>query len=670
MQPPVAPRRTSRRVIHGDVFDDPYAWMRDPDELAGYLEAEAAYCLAETADIAGLADEIYSEVLGRTLQTDLSVPNYVTHDDGRAFWYYARTTAGLEYPAFYRAPASSRDVPGEFPGEELLLDANAEADGHGFFALGTLDISPDGNQLAYSVDYSGDEHYDLYFLTLGGRPSEPITDVAAGGAWLGNTGYCYLRTDAAWRTDRVFFHSRDGADTLLHHETDERFWLSVDESRDRRRVIITAGSKNTSECWLFDGAAMRSFWGRRESVEYELEVLGDDAYILHNLDGPDFALARASVADPTSYHTLIGHVPGTRLLGVSAYDSALVVSYRREGLTRVAVGKDGFTEIEWDEPLFTLEADGAEDPGTDRIRLTYQSLVTPEQVFDYMLETGEKVLLKQRPVLDYNGVYRRGDYVQERLWATSPDGTQVPISLVRRADTKPGGCLLYGYGAYEISISPSFSILRLSLLDRGYSYAIAHVRGGGELGRAWYEGGRMAAKPNTFADFTACARHLVAAGYTTADRLAIAGGSAGGLLIGAVLNQTPAAFGAAHAAVPFVDALNTILDPSLPLTVTEWEEWGDPLHDPQIYRLMKSYTPYENVRPQHYPPLLVTAGINDTRVEITEPAKWVAALRHAAPETQIHFKVEGAGHSGVSGRYAAWRDAAFELAWLIAHTTV
>jgi oligopeptidase B len=541
--------------------------------------------------------------------------------------------------------------------------------------------------LAYSTDLAGDERYELRFLDLSTRSfiGDPIAGIAPGGGWCGNDGFCYLRVDDAWRPDRVFLHrlAGPGPDQLLISEPDERFWLAVDESRDRRYVIIAAASKNTSSAWLADSEAddpqAVEFHPRQPGVEYELEILGGTAYVLHNDGAPDFALSRADLGRPDApWELLIPGQRGRRLLGVSAYHQGLVISYRRDGLARVAVGTD-LREIEFGEPLFNLEAAGNEDPDTDRIRLSLQSMVTPEQVYDYVFGTGELVKLKERPVLDHplRGSYHPTDYVQRREWATAADGTRIPISLVGRAGLPQdgsAGCLLYGYGAYEISIPPSFSIARLSLLDRGYWYAIAHVRGGGELGRSWYEGGRMGNKPNTFSDFVSCAEHLVAQGYTSPSRLAIEGGSAGGLLIGAVLNRAPEAFAAAHAAVPFVDPLNTILDPSLPLTVTEWEEWGDPLHDAEAYGWIKSYSPYENLRDAHYPALLVTASLADTRVEVTEPAKWVAALRHrllAHPElaSPLCFKTElHAGHGGVSGRYAAWRDDAFELAWLLHFT--
>jgi oligopeptidase B len=393
------------------------------------------------------------------------------------------------------------------------------------------------------------------------------------------------------------------------------------------------------------------------------------------------AQAPLDASGPEQWETVLPHQPGVRLLGVSAYASHAVVSLRRDGLTalhvlpRDAAGDFGpGSDIAFTEVLHTVDAPGDAEYDTPTIRLSYASMLTPDSVYDYRLATGELTLLKRTPVLDDPtwGPYRPEDYVQERGWATAADGTRVPLSIVRRADLTLDGtapALLYGYGSYEISIDPTFSLARLSLLDRGVVFAIAHIRGGGELGRGWYEHGKTLTKRNTFTDFVACADYLLEHGYTSPDRLAARGASAGGLLMGAVANLAPEKFRAVHAGVPFVDALTTILDPELPLTVIEWEEWGDPLHDPEVYAYMKSYTPYENVTAQAYPAILATTSLNDTRVFFVEPAKWVAALRETATnpaERPILLKTEMvAGHGGVSGRYKSWRETAFEYAWIL-----
>ena len=697
-RPPVAPRRPSSRIHHGDTFNDPYAWMRDKSdqELLAYLNAENAYTELVAAPQAGLRQEIYDDISVRTRQTDLSVPEFVRHPGLGEFWYYARTTEGLDYPSYHRCPAQGRDsLPdpgaGVPEGEQLLLDAQDLAAGSAFFALGCFDVSPNGRLAAYSVDSTGDERYHLRFFDLltGVALADEVPEVASGGCWAGDDAFCYLTVDEAWRPDRLWRHrlGDSSPDELLYEEADERFWLGVDCSRDNRWLQLGAASKTSTECWLLDthdpDAGLRSVAPRRDDVEYDVEVAGDRLFIVHNDGAPDFALAQAALeaTTPAQWEPIWPGEAGVRLLGVTSYDRVLVQSLRRDGLQLVtlrhrdAAGDVGpEVGIEFAEPIYQVDADGGDEPDTDRIRLHYQSMVTPDEVIDYRLADGARTVLRRRPVLDHpvSGPYLPGDYRQRREWAVAADGTRIPISLVYRADTPLGGsagCLLYGYGAYEISVGPSFSIARLSLLDRGYLYAVAHVRGGGELGRAWYTEGRLEAKANTFTDFVTCARHLVTAGYTSTERLAAEGGSAGGLLIGAAINLAPDAFAAVHAAVPFVDALTTILDPELPLTVVEWEEWGDPLHDPEAYARIRSYSPYENLRDAQYPAILVTTSLNDTRVEVTEPAKWVAALRHQSVSRQILLKTEMvAGHGGGSGRYQAWRDAAFELAWLISAT--
>jgi oligopeptidase B len=425
---------------------------------------------------------------------------------------------------------------------------------------------------------------------------------------------------------------------------------------------------------------------RRQGVEYDVEPAGDRLLVVHNDGAEDFELAEAplTATSHTEWRSVIPHRQGVRILSVSAYASHAVVSLRRDGLTGLHVmprnargNLQAGADIEFDESVYVVDAPGESEYETPTIRVGYASLLTPDSVYDYHFATRELTLLKRTPVLDDPrfGSYQPENYIQERGWATAADGTRVPLSIVRRADIALDGsapALLYGYGSYEVSMDPNFSVSRLSLLDRGIVYAIAHVRGGGELGRTWYEQGKRLAKKNTFTDFIACADYLVEQGYTSPDRLAARGGSAGGLLMAAAANLAPEKFRAIHASVPFVDALTTILNPELPLTVIEWEEWGDPLHDPEVYAYMKSYTPYENVRPVRYPAILATTSLNDTRVFYVEPAKWVAALRYVANSTeqQILLKTEMvAGHGGVSGRYKSWRELAFEYAWIIGEIT-
>lgn len=689
--PPIAERRPEPRTHHGDTFVDEYAWLRHKEDPAvrAYLEAENAWTEQTTAHLTPLVDELFNDVKARTQETDLSVPTFHSHTDGSRRWYYTRTTEGLDYPAFHRAPASSRDERPDpeqpIPGEELLLDGNAEAAGHEFFSLGAFAVSPDGRRLAYSVDNAGDERYLLQVrdLTSGETVGEPIAEVGGGVAWLGDDHLVYTRVDESWRPHQVWRHRVGGPvaeDVLVLEEPDERFWLGADESAERDRVILMLGSKLTTEVWLLDAAAPEAepllVRERREGVEYSVTVAGDELFVLHNENSPDFEVARARVDTPADWREFLPPSEGVRYTDVEAYARFLAIELRRDGLTGVEVHpRDGGASypVAFTENLYTVGTTGAEDYDSDRLRLSYTSLLTPRSVLEVAMDSGEVQTLRTTPVLDHptHGPYRPENYVQERIWATAEDGTRVPMSVVRRADTPLDGtapALLYGYGAYEICIDPSFSMFRLSLLDKGFVYAIAHVRGGGELGRSWYDNGKTLAKKNTFTDFVACARQLVSDGYTSADRLAAQGGSAGGLLIGAIANLAPDDFAAVHAAVPFVDALTTILDPELPLTVTEWEEWGDPLHDPEVYAYMRSYSPYENVRAAAYPAILATTGFNDTRVYYTEPAKWIAALRAKATNepSEILLRTEMvAGHGGVTGRYKAWREAAFEYAWII-----
>jgi oligopeptidase B len=449
-------------------------------------------------------------------------------------------------------------------------------------------------------------------------------------------------------------------------------------TRSERFILIDVHSKITSEVRFLpadDPAAEPVLVApRRQGVEYSVEHHGHRFLVLHNDGAEDFALAYTSVDRPDDWVPLIPHSPGTRLESVDAFAHHLVVSQRRDGLTGLRVITDGSMDaydIDFPEPIYSVGLDANPEYDTTGVRIRYTSLITPDSVYDYDLTTRAMVLRKRKPVLPGpdGRAYDSADFEQHREWAVADDGTRVPISLVARKGTRRDGSaplVLYGYGSYEASMDPWFSIPRLSLLDRGVVFAVAHIRGGGEMGRRWYEDGKLLAKKNTFTDFVACARHLVKAGWTAADRVVARGGSAGGLLMGAVANIAPDAFAAIVAQVPFVDALNSILDPSLPLTVTEWEEWGNPLESAEVYAYMKSYTPYENVAAVDYPAILAVTSLNDTRVLYHEPAKWIARLRAVSPGGQYLLKTEmGAGHGGPSGRYDAWREEAFITAWIL-----
>ena len=692
--PPVAARREHRREHHGDVVSDPYEWLRDKDDPAvtAHLEAENAYAEATTADLEPLRSAIFEEIRGRTQETDLSVAVA-----SGPWWYYSRTFEGAQYSAECRVAKAGRTTrpspePGEpVPGEQVILDANAEAEGHDFFSLGALTVSPDHTRLAYAVDTAGNERFALRVkdLQTGEVIDEAVTETGYGCVFSLDGRYVfYTRLDEAWRPHQVWRHEVGTAmddDVLVYEEKDQRFWMGVGSSRDDRWLIVGIGSKTTTEARILDAAdplgEFRVVAPRREGVEYDVEPAADRLLIVHNADNPDSDLAWAPL-DATSHEQwqpLLVSAPGERFQGIDAFDDFAVLSLRKDGLTAVRVlsrdetspsGYGPHHDLEFEEPVYQVGLGDNPESDTPAIQVVYESMVTPKTVLDYDVSERAFTLLKRQPVL---GGYDPSAYQQRREWATAADGTPIPISLVYPANARPDGTrpgLLTAYGAYELSSDPYFSVARLSLLDRGFVYAIAHVRGGGEMGRAWYDHGKLMHKMNSFTDVVACAEHLVEAGWVAADRLAAEGGSAGGLVIGAAVNLAPERFRAVHAAVPFVDALTTILDPSLPLTVMEWEEWGNPLEDPEVYAYMKAYTPYENVRAVRYPAILATTSLHDTRVYFTEPAKWVARLREVATndphERPILLRTEmSAGHGGRSGRYDAWKQAAWEWAFLI-----
>ncbi|MEV4477855.1 S9 family peptidase [Nonomuraea sp. NPDC049504] len=686
--PPVAKKIPTERTHHGDTVIDEYAWLsnKDDPETTAYLEAENDFLKKETAHLADLQEQVFQEIKGRTQETDLSVPSRKG-----SWWYFSRTEEGKQYPVSCRVPADGETPPEITTGERLdqeqvVLDGNELAGDSPFFSVGTTSVSPDGRMLAFSTDFTGNERFTLKFKNLetGEILPDEVTDIFYGGAWSADaSAFFYTRVDDAWRPYQVYRHTLGTQeDVLVYEESDERYWVGIGLTRSEQYLVLGAGSKITSEVRILDandpGGEFKLVRPRKTGVEYGVEHAGDFFYVLHNENAANFELSTAPLDDPGTWTPLIAHRTDTRLLEIDAFSDHAVVHFRRDGLTglrvlpypadggdwreRVEAAERNAYEIDFPEPLYDVGPAGNAQFTTRRLRLGYTSMVTPASVYDYDLDTHDLILLKQRPVL---GGFDAADYEQVREWATAEDGTKIPISLVKRKDTEtPAPTVLYGYGSYETSIDPGFSVPRLSLLDRGFVFAIAHVRGGGEMGRHWYEQGKLTSKRNTFTDFVAAARHMRAAGWSS--KIVARGGSAGGLLMGAATNLAPEEFAGIVAEVPFVDALNTILDPSLPLTVIEWDEWGDPLHNPDVYAYMKSYSPYENVDGRPYPPILAITSLNDTRVLYHEPAKWIARLRATASGGPFLLKTEmGAGHGGRSGRYDAWREEAFALSWII-----
>ena len=668
---PIAEKKPEKLVKHNDERIDNYFWLRNQEdpEVIAYLEAENDYTKAKMASTEGLQKKLYDEILSRIKETDLSVP-YRKGD----YSYYSRTEEGKDYPIYCRKQGSLDTQ------EEIILDQNKLAEGYEYFSIGILSVSPNHNILAYSVDTSGAEQYTLFFLDLTTRKlyAESIPNTYYSSAWGNdNQTFFYTKIDDTNRPYQLWRHTlgSNAADVLVYQEDDESFFLSVGKTRSQAYILMDLDSQITSEVHYLNAdnptGEFQIIAPREAGIEYGIEHHSDRFYITTNEEAINFKLMEVPVTAPgkENWQVVIPHREDIMLSGVSAFEDHLIIFERKAGLPTVRVQQFSTGEeheLSFPEPTYSVRESTNAEFNTNTWRFSYSSLVTPSSVFDYNLVTRERELKKEQEVL---GGYDRSQYISKRLLATAKDGTQVPISMVYKQGVEPDGTnplFLTGYGSYGMSYPASFSSIRLSLLDRGIIYAIAHIRGGQEMGRKWYEDGKFLKKKNTFTDFIACGEYLIKENWTASDRLVISGGSAGGLLMGAVVNMRPDLFKAVVADVPFVDVVTTILDESLPLTVIEWDEWGNP-NDKTYYDYMKSYSPYDNVEAKDYPDMLILGGLNDTRVKYWEPAKWTAKLRALKTDNNILLLKTnmGAGHGGASGRYESLKETAFEYAFLL-----
>ncbi len=678
MLPPVAPERPHTHELHGDARFDPYQWLRrkeDPEVIA-YIEAENRYRAEVMAPLEPFADRLYEEMLAHIAEdrVDPAV------QDG-PYFYYRRTRKGLAYPIYARKRAQDRSELAAVA-EEVLLDVNALAAGKDFYSVMMLRLSPDHGRLAFLENQDGTDRYTVRVKDLlsGKLLREEIQGVFLADSleWDAAGQYLfYVTVDETQRPFRLWRHKVGDhtGDVLLYEELDIAFSLKLYRARSGRHLFLQASTKETSEVRHL--ATDRPldlpvlFAPRQEGVEYRLEDWDEDFLVLTNRDAPNFRLLRCPQDDPARVEPLVPYDPQVYLQEVHPFRAALVLAGRQDGLRQVWVLREGrLHRLEWPEPLYVAHVWENREYDTESCLVSYESRLTPESIYELDLRTRDMSLLQQEEVPGYSP----GPYRQERLWATAQDGVKVPMSAVYRTDRgdlKARPLILYGYGSYGMPSEPAFDPKLLPLLDRGVVFVTAHVRGGGEMGRPWYQDGKLLRKRNTFLDFISCARALIARGWTTSDRLAAMGRSAGGLLMGAIVNLAPGLFQAVSAGVPFVDVVTTMLDASIPLTSLEWDEWGNPAKG-DYYRYMKSYSPYDNVVPQAYPHLYVYTGLNDPRVAFWEPVKWVARLR--ATRTDSHDLVlktlMGAGHGGSSGRYARLREFAEEYAFVLHHIGV
>lgn len=668
--PPEAPVKNKILEAHDTRREDPYYWMKDKEnpEVIQYLKDENAYTNAQLAHLEYFREKLYKELVGRIQESDTSAPY---KKDG--YYYYTRTEKGKNYALFCRK-ANSMDA-----AEEIYLDANQLAKDHEYFDLESVNVSPDGKRLAYAVDIEGDEIYTLHFQDLeSGRPiGSPITGTSGSGEWdATGTLYYYLIEDSAKRPYRILRHELeqpDKEDVIVETEPDPLYFLGISKTQDERYLISYSVSKETTEMrYLPSDSRETSFaliMERKQNIQYWVEHHEGQWLIRTNEGSEDFKIVSAPVDEPENQREILPHREGVRIDDILPLRHYWIFFERSQGLDQIRIKdlrKDESFLIEMPDEVYTLDEGHNAEYETDVFQFEYESPIRPRRVFNFNLPKREKSVIKKSIV---PSGHDSNDYTAYRIYATTEDGTDIPMTVFHRKDLNKDGrnpAFLYGYGSYGATISPRFRPTWLTWLERGFVVAIAHVRGGGLLGESWYQDGKFLNKKNTFGDFITCAEKLIDNNFTKPDRLVTEGGSAGGLLIGAVLNQRPDLFKAAIAAVPFVDVVTTMLDASIPLTTFEYEEWGNP-QDPEYFHYMRTYSPYDNVKHQEYPALLVTAGLNDPRVQFWEPAKWVAKLRdHKKDQNQLLLKTNmDAGHMGASGRYEYLKEVAFEQAFLL-----
>ena len=677
-QPPVAPVREHVVNWHGETVADPWFWLREKDSPAvlDYLKAENTYTEVVTKALVPMVNRLYQEMLGRIKETDLEVPVRRGH-----WYYYSRTVKGLQYPIRCRRPATATLAFDAKAPERVLIDLNTMARGKAFISLGDMKVSDDAAWLLFTTDDTGFRQYKLFRKNLvTGEVEGPLAERVTSVEWAADNQTVFFTTENAVtkRSDTLWRLAPGAATERLLDEKDELFGLGLSRTKDRRYLVLQAYSTDTWESRLLDarqpGGSFSVVLPREKGHKYGVDHREGLLYIRTNRDAKDFRIVTAPLADPrpANWTPFVDHRPGVLVQGLEVFKHYLVVSEKSEGLTRFRIrnlATGSWRELPFNDPVYSAASGQAPAYDSTAFRYTYQSLVTPPSVYDLDLASGKPKLLKRQPVL---GGYDQKHYASERVWVTARDGAQVPLSVVYRKgrprDGK-GALWLYAYGSYGYGygMPAAFSSARLSLLDRGVAYAVAHIRGGDEMGETWHDDGMLMNKKNTFFDFIDSAEYLVKEKWVAGDRLAIEGGSAGGLLMGAVTNLRPDLFRAVHSAVPFVDVINTMMDDSLPLTVGEYLEWGNP-NDKPAFDYMRSYSPYDQIEKKAYPAILVTSSYNDSQVMYWEPAKYVAKLRTLKTDTNpllLKIKLDPAGHGGASGRYDALKDRAFELAWML-----